>query len=101
MTLIFEQALLSVVMDAAEQRLFAGADKGHIHQVNLFSKPVRVERHISEDDSSSFIGHHKPVTCLCVTIDGATLISGSQDCSVKLWDIQSRQCVRTIQHKGA
>ena len=42
----------------------------------------------------------KQVCCLTVTLDGTKLISGSKDSSVKLWDIISRQCIRTMPHKG-
>ncbi len=41
------------------------------------------------------------MTCLCVSLDASLLVSGSDDCSVKIWDVQGRQCVRTIPHKGA
>lgn len=43
----------------------------------------------------------KQVTCLCVTMDGCQLVSGSHDHKVKIWDIFSGQCLRTIEHKGS
>lgn len=33
-------------------------------------------------------------------MDGTKLASGSHDCTVKIWDVFSGQCVRTINHKG-
>ena len=42
----------------------------------------------------------KQVTCLCVSMDGANLISGSDDCNVKIWDVFSGQCIKTLDHKG-
>ena len=44
--------------------------------------------------------YSKQVTCLSVSTDGCQLLSGSHDTTVKLWDIPSRQCLRTLQHKG-
>ena len=38
---------------------------------------------------------------MCVSMDGSTLVSGSHDFNVKIWDISSRQCVRTIPHRGS
>ena len=46
------------------------------------------------------LGHRKAVKHLSVSLDGSTLVSGSDDNDVKLWHIPSRQCSRTITHKG-
>ena len=43
----------------------------------------------------------KQVTCLALSIDGTLLVSGSHDCDVRMWDVPSRQCVRTMKHKAA
>lgn len=40
------------------------------------------------------------VTCLSVSTDGSLLLSGSHDETVRLWDIQSKQCLKTMNHKG-
>lgn len=40
------------------------------------------------------------VTCLSVSADGSVLLSGSQDETVRLWDVQSKQCTRTMTLKG-
>lgn len=40
------------------------------------------------------------MTCLSVSTDGSLLLSGSHDETVRLWDIQSKQCLRTVNHKG-
>ena len=40
------------------------------------------------------------VTCLSVSIDGQALVSGSNDKNVKIWHINSHQCMRTIPHHG-
>jgi WD40 repeat protein len=40
------------------------------------------------------------VTCLDVTIDGLGLISGSADGTIRLWNIQSKQCTRCSSLKG-
>ena len=46
------------------------------------------------------LGHKKAVRHLSVSLDGTTLVSGSDDNDVKLWHIASRQCCRTLSHKG-
>lgn len=40
------------------------------------------------------------VTCLSVSTDGSVLLSGSHDETVRLWDTQSKQCIRTVTLKG-
>lgn len=40
------------------------------------------------------------MTCLSVSTDGSVLLSGSHDETVRLWDVQSQQCLRTVTLKG-
>ncbi len=40
------------------------------------------------------------MTCLSVSLDGTRLVSGSRDTSVRVWDVFSGQCVKTLAHKG-
>eukprot|EP01034_Spumella_vulgaris_P024803 gene24803-31184_t len=39
-------------------------------------------------------GHTKSVTALCFSVDNTTLISTSEDGTVRFWDVWTRQCVR-------
>ena len=52
-----------------------------------------------------FLGNGKfhPVLFLDIfflSMDGTMLLSGSADCMVKLWHVDSRQCLRTFSFKG-
>lgn len=49
----------------------------------------------------SFAGHTNIVTALSTSQDASTLLSGSTDETVRLWHIESKQCLRVIQHKGS
>ena len=40
------------------------------------------------------------VTCLAVSMDGMALISGSNDNTIKIWHINSKQCMKTVTNKG-
>lgn len=40
------------------------------------------------------------MTCLSVSTDSSVLLSGSHDESVRLWDVKSKQCLRTVTLKG-
>ncbi|KAJ8040130.1 WD repeat-containing protein 18 [Holothuria leucospilota] len=99
---VFDTPILSVTMDAAEQRLFSGGLDGIIYAVNLFEKVSGQSKLVtSEENGLNFKGHSKAVTCLSVSLDGSMLLSGSEDNTARVWHITSRQCVRTMAHKGA
>lgn len=40
------------------------------------------------------------VSCVSVSMDGTLLLSGSHDETVRVWDIQSKQTIRCLAHKG-
>ena len=39
-------------------------------------------------------GHSSAVTSLVVSVDNLTLVSVSSDCTMKIWDVVTRQCIR-------
>ncbi|XP_046843725.1 WD repeat-containing protein 18-like [Xenia sp. Carnegie-2017] len=97
----FDVAILSVIMDAAEYRLFAGGFNGKIYATNLFSQAF-VRAGLSEhNETQCFVGHSMQVTSISVSMDGLTLLSGSKDCTARVWDVPSRQCLRVLQHRGS
>jgi WD40 repeat protein len=50
----------------------------------------------TEDSRYSLEGHLESVNDLAYSLDGTILVSASNDKSIKLWDVASRQCVRTL-----
>ncbi|XP_032902927.1 WD repeat-containing protein 18 [Amblyraja radiata] len=102
MSVLFDVGIMSVALDPCEYNLFCGGHDGSIFQVNLFTGPVEREKNFQTDKDASqiFKGHRNQVTCLSVSIDGTLLLSGSHDETVRLWDIPSKQCLRTVNHKG-
>ncbi|XP_069127865.1 WD repeat-containing protein 18-like [Argopecten irradians] len=103
--IVFDISITSTVMNLTESLLFAGGSNGQIYSYNLFERPIRTERHIQSDtedpNTSIYHGHSKQVTCLSLSLDGSQLVSGSHDFDVRVWDVYSGQCVKTIPHKGA
>ncbi|KAK9659917.1 Pre-rRNA-processing protein ipi3, partial [Basidiobolus ranarum] len=56
---------------------------------------------ISGEPSLIFKGHTEPAQSLALSFDGTLLISGSEDGSAMVWDVTSRQMIRSFtQHKG-
>ncbi|PVU98921.1 hypothetical protein BB559_001135 [Furculomyces boomerangus] len=46
-------------------------------------------------DKITYFGHEGPVNSIDLSFDGSLLVSGSSDGTVKVWDSNSRQCLRT------
>lgn len=52
-------------------------------------------------DSQLFAGHSKAITALAFTKDGSQLASGSDDGTVRIWDLKKRQVRHVLaQHRG-
>lgn len=93
--------LRAVSINPMESKVFVGSINGSIFEFSFLSPPRSLEYHLSgEETDSTFVGHTKAITCLSNSIDGELLMSGSADETVKIWHIVSRQCLRTIPHKG-
>jgi pre-rRNA-processing protein IPI3 len=102
-SLVFQEVITAVTLNRLETELFIGTSLGNIYHHRLQPPPRTREYHITDDDkiNNKFSGHTKPVTCLAISLDEQTLISGSQDCNAITWNIQSRSILKTIPHKGA
>jgi len=96
-TLTFSAEVTAVVTDAADYKLFAGTSTGKIFEVNLFDEAV-CRSAVSAGEHIPFTGHTGAVTCLSLSLDGATLASGSHDTTVRLWSVHSRQSIKTLHH---
>lgn len=93
---------MAVTLDLSEYHMFCGGMDGSIFQVDLCAWPVQRDRtfQTERENGKVFKGHRNQVTCLSVSTDGSLLLSGSHDETVRLWDIQSKQCLKTMNHKG-
>jgi pre-rRNA-processing protein IPI3 len=103
LTLVFDIPLISVCMDIMENNLFVGSSTGIVMKCNLRDPPRGIEYHVSEHDNGKLIvlkGHESGVTALSVSVDNSTLLTGSTDGMVHLWDISSCQIILTLKHKA-
>ncbi|KAJ8728867.1 hypothetical protein PYW07_006563 [Mythimna separata] len=101
LNLVFDIPLSAITMDVLELNIFVGTTDGKIHQFSLTNPPRNRNVLVNTDVSCpTFTSHTKVVTCLSVSLDGETLMSGSNDEQVILWHIPSKQPVRIIRHKG-
>uniref|UniRef100_A0A8C0U2Q8 WD repeat domain 18 n=1 Tax=Cyanistes caeruleus TaxID=156563 RepID=A0A8C0U2Q8_CYACU len=102
LSVLFDVGIMAVTLDLSEYHMFCGGMDGSIFQVDLCAWPVQRDRTFQSERENTkvFKGHRNQVTCLSVSTDGSLLLSGSHDETVRLWDIQSKQCLKTMNHKG-
>ena len=51
----------------------------------------------TQANSFSFMyTHGSAVLCVDIAPDGLTVVSGSKDCTMKLWSVQTGQCIATF-----
>ncbi|NXI59944.1 WDR18 protein, partial [Chloroceryle aenea] len=89
LSVLFDVGIMAVTLALAECHMFCGGMDGSIFQVDLCAWVTSALPH-----------SRNQVTCLSVSTDGSLLLSGSHDETVRLWDIQSKQCLKTMNHKG-
>jgi len=118
-TFLFDHVVTSVVMDACEYHLYAGCGNGDVVQVALFDVSTvappgtgnTLEAKTSSSSSSSSpsssslrvkpLTHHKSrISSLSISFDGSALASASDDGDACVWDLRSRQVIRTLAHKS-
>lgn len=104
LTLVLNVPLSSVCVNARESDLFVGCTDGAVYRFNLHEPPRGIEHHVhprsgESNDSLVFRGHESPVVCLSASIDCRYLLSAASN-QVHVWDVASRQILRTIRHKG-
>ncbi|XP_030639939.1 WD repeat-containing protein 18 [Chanos chanos] len=102
LSVLFDVGIMSVTLDPCEYWLFCGGSDGKIFQVSLCNTNQCRDKTFQSDSEGNQVlkGHMNMVTCLSVSMDGMLLLSGSHDETARLWDVQSKQCVRCISHKG-
>jgi len=105
-SLMFGAPLTAITVNIRESELFVGCTTGEIFQCNLHEPPREIKHDLTRSSSNEsegcavFQAHKSNVTALSVSVDCRTLLSGSTDSAVHVWDIASRQVLRTLEHKG-
>ncbi|KAL8172026.1 hypothetical protein V2J09_023830 [Rumex salicifolius] len=96
-SIVFPSMIDAVALDPGEYVFYAGGRDGKIYIVALGA----------ESPSDSIYGKHiigalseqsKAVTCLTFCADGVSLVSGSEDGLIRVWDARSRNIVRMLRH---
>jgi hypothetical protein len=94
--------LESVACRPAGDLAFAGSSGGTIYVVDLSAAAAGISAAASADANAGgaarvLEGHTRAVTALACSLDNVTLVSASEDGSLRVWDMVTRQCLREVQ----
>ncbi|KAM8720146.1 hypothetical protein ACLKA7_006232 [Drosophila subpalustris] len=103
LSVVFPVALHSVIVNKLETSVYVGTSEGQVHIFHMEKLPRMKEYHLEEEESQAFIGHTAglAITSLALSVNADQLISGGDDKQVCVWDIGSRQLIKTISQLGS
>jgi len=110
--------LTALALDPGEHSIYAGSSTGTIYDISLVGDAAASTNNGSGVGSTAIastsaaaapaangeeqreyvpmLGHSQSVTCLTLNGTASMLLSGSEDSSVMVWDLRSRQPIRTF-----
>lgn len=96
-TIKFPAAVNAAVVDPGEYALYAGCTDGRIYIAALNVGTTSDGIH-GDSIIGTLVDHSRAVTALAFSMDGVLLVSGSEDCTVRVWDTVSCQVLRIFKH---
>lgn len=100
LNLVANEPLMAVIIDLTCWNVFVGCLSGVIKQFSLKSPPRVLTKHLEDNTSTDFIGHNQAVKALSINMTNTILASGSDDKSVILWEIKSRQVLKKLEYNS-
>ncbi|XP_058810810.1 WD repeat-containing protein 18 [Phymastichus coffea] len=103
LSLVFDVPLESVCTDIMENELFVGSSTGTVMKCSLREACRGAEQHVALRDNDKialYKAHEGKITALSVSVDCITLLTGSTDATVCLWDIASCQLILKLPQRG-
>ena len=92
----FPEPLESIVCTSSGEIVFLGASNGDIFVLNLSSTTI-MEAHMNLDDEKRvLLGHNRAVISMTLSNDMRTLMSGSEDGTIRIWDVDTLQCLNVL-----
>ncbi|SPP89972.1 WD repeat-containing protein 18 isoform X1 [Drosophila guanche] len=102
LSIVFPVALHSVVVNRMETSIYVGSAEGKAFVFHNWRAPRMKEYHLEEEKAQAFIGHTvgKPITSLALTMNAQQMVSAGDDKQVCVWDVVSRQLMKSISQNG-
>ncbi|XP_039498731.1 WD repeat-containing protein 18 [Drosophila santomea] len=103
LSVVFPVALHSVIVNRMETKVYVGSGDGKVFVFHMENAPRMKEYHLEEEEIQAFVGHTpgKAITCLALNLSASTLVSGGEDNQVCVWDVGSRQLIKSLSQKGS
>ena len=95
--MMFSEPLESIASNPTCDLVFLGASSGKIYVVCLSASAALKMQGNDDGDVCTFVGHERAVVSLALTKNGKLLISGSEDGTVRVWDVDTSQCLKVVQ----
>lgn len=100
LTLAFSNLPTCVIMDKTGWNLYVGIDNGAIKKIHTRNPPRTLQYHVPELATDDYISHQKKVTCLNLNFDDTVLASGSEDNTIIVWDVYTKNVLRIVTCTG-
>jgi hypothetical protein len=100
----FDAPITATALSADRTRLLVGSKNGRVRlwEVTLVDPTDVRDRKVETRLLQTFTGHREAVTALVFGLDRQTIVSGSRDRSLQLWNVQSGETLRRYSgHRGA
>jgi len=94
---VFPSIIDAIAMDPGEHAFYAGGRDGKIY-IAALNAECNPDSRYGIYIIGSMSDHSKAVTCLAFSMDGVTLVSGSEDGMVRVWDTKSQHVTRVLKH---
>ncbi|ORX68659.1 hypothetical protein DL89DRAFT_181750 [Linderina pennispora] len=91
-TLLFPAPVNDVAVDSQQTRVFAATASG-VFQTNLYQSAAALVDVVAEPHKE--FPHAENVSSVALSMDGSVLVAMG-DSGLRVWDVASRQCVRTV-----
>ncbi|XP_017065917.1 WD repeat-containing protein 18 [Drosophila eugracilis] len=103
LSVVFPVALHSVIVNKMETKVYVGSSDGKVFVFNMVNPPRMKEYHVEEEEIQAFVGHTagKAITCLALNLSATILISGGEDNQVCVWDVNSKQLIKSLPQNGS
>ncbi|XP_016982449.1 WD repeat-containing protein 18 [Drosophila rhopaloa] len=103
LSVVFPVALHSVIVNKMETKVYVGSSDGKVFAFHMEKAPRMKEYHLEEEEIQAFVGHTsgKAITCLALNLSATALVSGGEDNQVCVWDVGSRQLIKSLPQNGS
>jgi pre-rRNA-processing protein IPI3 len=96
-TISFPVKIAAVALDPGEYVFYAACSDANIYIAALNSGNSSGGSY-GRDIIGALSDHSEAVTCLALSIDGVTLVSGSKDRTIRIWHPMTRQVLHILKH---